>query len=75
MQQKLDFGVTKSDLEPLIDHWLEKYDWRAQESLYNDNLPQFHVPVNETRVHFATNVRHLPQQHHFCSSMAGRRVS
>ena len=47
-----DFGISKNDLEPLVDHWLEGYDWRAQESFYNDALPQFRVPINGTRLHF-----------------------
>ncbi|KAK5166611.1 uncharacterized protein LTR77_008154 [Saxophila tyrrhenica] len=47
-----EYGVSKNDLEPLIDHWLESYDWRAQESFYNDTLPQYRVPVNGTRLHF-----------------------
>ena len=51
-QGRTEFGLSKNDLEPLIDHWLEKYDWRAQEAFYNDNLPQFRVPINGTRLHF-----------------------
>lgn len=47
-----DFGVTKADFEPLVDHWLEDYDWRAQETFYNDSLPQFRVAINGTRLHF-----------------------
>jgi len=31
-QQSSNFGVSKSDLEPLVDYWMEEYDWRAQES-------------------------------------------
>lgn len=44
--------MSKTDLEPLVDHWLEEYDWRAQESFYNDLLPQFRVAINGTRLHF-----------------------
>lgn len=51
-QQRWEFGVSKTYLEPLIDHWLESYDWRAQESFYNDTLPQYRVPINGTRLHF-----------------------
>ncbi|KAK5694855.1 hypothetical protein LTR97_009446 [Elasticomyces elasticus] len=39
--QSSDFGITKAELEPLVDHWLEQYDWRKQEAFYNDTLPQF----------------------------------
>lgn len=51
-QHDQDIGVPKNTLEPLVDHWVESYDWRAQESFYNDNLPQFRVPINGTRLHF-----------------------
>lgn len=51
-QPTFDFGVSKADLEPLIDHWLDGYDWRTQESFYNDTLPQFRAGVNGTRIHF-----------------------
>ena len=50
--QRDDIGVVKSDLEPLIDHWVDSYDWRAQETFYNDTLPQYRVPINGTRLHF-----------------------
>ncbi|KAK3698656.1 hypothetical protein LTR37_016885 [Vermiconidia calcicola] len=50
--QRNDAGVSKLDLEPLIDHWMEKYEWRAQETFYNDTLPQFRIAINGTRLHF-----------------------
>ncbi|KAK3679873.1 hypothetical protein LTR78_000249 [Recurvomyces mirabilis] len=51
-QQYMDFGVTKADLEPLIDHWTDEYNWRTQETLFNDNLPQFRTNINGARMHF-----------------------
>jgi hypothetical protein len=51
-QRPLDFGITKSDLEPLVDHWMEAYDWRTQETHFNDTLPQFRAAVNGARLHF-----------------------
>ncbi|KAK6433865.1 hypothetical protein LTR95_009955 [Oleoguttula sp. CCFEE 5521] len=47
-------NVSKAQLEPLIDHWLESsdYDWRVQETLLNDSLPQFRTRVGGTRLHF-----------------------
>ncbi|RYP24546.1 hypothetical protein DL765_000566 [Monosporascus sp. GIB2] len=48
----------KSQIEPLIDFWLEQYSWRAQEDVLNSELPQFRtaftVPSSETplRTHF-----------------------
>ncbi|KAK5747221.1 hypothetical protein LTR17_000356 [Elasticomyces elasticus] len=50
--QSTEFGVTKAELEPLVDHWLEQYDWRKQEAFYNDTLPQFRAMINGTRLHF-----------------------
>jgi len=50
--QQFDFGVSKTALEPLVDHWLEQYDWRTQETLYNDALPQLRAVVNGNRIHF-----------------------
>ena len=50
--RNFDDGVSKQYLESLLDHWQERYDWRKQESLYNDLLPQFRVPINGTRLHF-----------------------
>lgn len=51
-QQFLNFGVAKPDLEPLIDHWLEDYDWRKEEALFNDTLPQYRGVINGARLHF-----------------------
>lgn len=45
-------GVTESQLEPLVDHWTEDYNWREQEAYYNDALPQFRLAIHGTRVHF-----------------------
>jgi len=50
--RNFDDGVSKQDFESLLDHWQERYDWRKQESLYNDLLPQSRVPINGTRLHF-----------------------
>ncbi|KAI8630158.1 alpha/beta-hydrolase [Xylariaceae sp. FL1651] len=53
-----DWWQPKSQVEPLIDFWLEQYQWRDQEELMNDDLPQFRtgftVPQVEApiRIHF-----------------------
>jgi pimeloyl-ACP methyl ester carboxylesterase len=44
-------------LEPLVDYWLEHYDWRSQETVFNRELPQFRTTItlagkDPTRVHF-----------------------
>lgn len=51
-RQSNEFGASKAELEPLIDHWMEHYDWRTQETFYNDTLPQFRAAINGTRMHF-----------------------
>lgn len=56
----LDVGVSKNELEPVIDHWLETYNWRKQEDFYNDMLPQFRVPIDGTRLHFAHKRSRMP---------------
>ena len=53
----------KAQIEPLIDFWVDSYDWRIQETHLNTTLPQFRttlpVPVKgkgkevpDVRVHF-----------------------
>lgn len=55
-----DFGVSKPQLESLIDHWMENYDWRAQESFYNEHLPQYRAAVNGVRLHFVHKRSNAP---------------
>ncbi|KAI1328821.1 alpha/beta-hydrolase [Xylariaceae sp. FL0255] len=53
-----DWWQPKSHVEPLIDFWLEQYQWREQEEAFNNELPQFRtgfaIPYAETsiRLHF-----------------------
>jgi len=44
-------GVGLADLRRLVDHWLTRYDWRAQEARLN-RLPQFTAEVLGQRLHF-----------------------
>ena len=44
-------GVGLADLRRLVDHWLTRYDWRAQERRLNA-LPQFTTEVQGQRLHF-----------------------
>ncbi|KAF2095862.1 alpha/beta-hydrolase, partial [Rhizodiscina lignyota] len=39
------YGTPKTILEPLIDFWLEQYDWRTQEATLNNRLPQFRTTI------------------------------
>ncbi|KAH9909978.1 alpha/beta-hydrolase [Xylariomycetidae sp. FL2044] len=53
-----DWWAPKPQIEPLIDFWLEEYNWREQEDLLNAQLPQFRTGItvapSETplRIHF-----------------------
>ncbi|KAI1498530.1 alpha/beta-hydrolase [Biscogniauxia marginata] len=53
-----DWWEPKSQIEPLIDFWLEQYSWRAQEDLLNAELPQFRTSFTiaslkaPVRIHF-----------------------
>ncbi|KAF2200910.1 alpha/beta-hydrolase [Delitschia confertaspora ATCC 74209] len=40
-----ELGTPKQVLEGLLDYWLESYDWRAQETLFNNKLPQFRTTI------------------------------
>ncbi|KAF2769198.1 alpha/beta-hydrolase [Teratosphaeria nubilosa] len=55
-----NLGITKSKLEPIIDHWLEDYDWRREEASFNENLPQFRAVINGTRLHFVHRRSNAP---------------
>lgn len=44
-------GVGLADLRRLVDHWLTRYDWRAQERRLNA-LPHFTADVLGQRLHF-----------------------
>lgn len=45
-------GIARPDLERLVDHWTDEYNWRAQESFYNDTLPQYRTLIHGARIHF-----------------------
>ncbi|KAI5862787.1 alpha/beta-hydrolase [Durotheca rogersii] len=53
-----DWWEPKSQIEPLIDYWLEQYSWRTQEELLNTELPQFRTGLSipsakaAVRIHF-----------------------
>lgn len=72
------FGTPKKLLEPLIDYWLEQYDWRAQETILNTVLPQFRTSITlpengPLKVHYvhkrSTNSKAIPLL--FCHGWPG----
>ncbi|KAF2663628.1 alpha/beta-hydrolase [Microthyrium microscopicum] len=44
--QNWTLGTPKAALEPLIDFWLEKFNWRNQEATINQELPQFRTTLS-----------------------------
>ncbi|KAH7396353.1 Alpha/Beta hydrolase protein [Pyrenochaeta sp. MPI-SDFR-AT-0127] len=44
-QRSWDQGTPKSVLEPLLDFWLDGYDWRAAEAVFNLELPQYRTTI------------------------------
>ncbi|KAF4555051.1 Epoxide hydrolase-like protein 1 [Elsinoe fawcettii] len=42
-------GVTKAELEPLLDFWLDGFDFRAQEAHLNRQLPQYRTTLRWSR--------------------------
>jgi hypothetical protein len=59
--QPQEGSILKAELEPLIDYWMERYDWKAEESIINDTLPQFRTTVIGTRLHFVHKQSSSPQ--------------
>ena len=40
-----DYGVPLGDIERLVHHWKEKYDWQKHEAELNAELPQFTLDI------------------------------
>jgi microsomal epoxide hydrolase len=45
------YGIDLAYLRSFVDHWLERYDWRAAESRLNRH-PQFQARVEDIDLHF-----------------------
>ncbi|KAK1993796.1 epoxide hydrolase [Colletotrichum falcatum] len=62
-----DWWEPKAQIGPLLDFWLEKYDWRAQETVFNDQLPQFRTAVTVPGSEFLVQLHFLharsPHEH------------
>lgn len=39
------YGVPLADMQRLVAHWKDGYDWRKHEKELNDELPQFTVDI------------------------------
>ncbi|KDQ64768.1 hypothetical protein JAAARDRAFT_28408 [Jaapia argillacea MUCL 33604] len=40
-----DYGVPLADVQRLVNHWKEGYDWRKHEAKLNEELPQFTTDI------------------------------
>jgi pimeloyl-ACP methyl ester carboxylesterase len=45
------YGVPGAYLRDLVDHWLHRFDWRAQEAAMN-RWPHFRVVLDDVPIHF-----------------------
>ncbi|MFC4591894.1 epoxide hydrolase family protein [Sphaerisporangium corydalis] len=45
------YGVSGAEVRALVEHWRDRYDWRAWEARLNEH-PQFTTTVDGTNVHF-----------------------
>lgn len=50
-QKEENYGITYDWLSKAKDHWLNTYDWRAQESHIN-SFPNYKMTIDEIDVHF-----------------------
>jgi hypothetical protein len=46
-----DYGVPRSYVQELVEHWRDGYDWRAHETRLNEH-PQFVTEIDGQRIHF-----------------------
>ncbi|MFN8603822.1 MAG: epoxide hydrolase [Candidatus Binatia bacterium] len=46
-----EYGISLDYLRELIDHWHDRYDWRAEEARLNE-LPHFRTTIDGETVHF-----------------------
>ena len=45
-----DYGTDIAELRDLVDHWRQRFDWRAREAELN-HFPQFMVELDGAAVH------------------------
>ncbi|AXB78901.1 epoxide hydrolase family protein [Novosphingobium sp. P6W] len=45
------YGLSTAYLKPLVDYWIDGYDWRAAEAEINQ-VPQFKVEIDGLPIHF-----------------------
>uniref|UniRef100_D8PXJ8 Epoxide hydrolase N-terminal domain-containing protein n=1 Tax=Schizophyllum commune (strain H4-8 / FGSC 9210) TaxID=578458 RepID=D8PXJ8_SCHCM len=53
-----DYGTPLSDMKRLVDYWKNGFDWKKQESVINDALPQFTRDIEVER-HGKLNIHYV----------------
>lgn len=53
------YGPPVSYMKGFVEHWLERYDWRAQEA-YLNSFPHFLMQIDQLQVHFIHQVGRGP---------------
>ncbi len=48
-----NYGPDVKYIEELVAYWLTDYDWRAQEKMLNETLPQYTLEIEGERIHYA----------------------
>ncbi|KAK9882413.1 hypothetical protein WA026_020935 [Henosepilachna vigintioctopunctata] len=48
---KQSYGINSQVTTKIVDHWLNKYDWREREKLLN-RYPQFKTDIQGLKIHF-----------------------
>ena len=56
------FGLPRSYLTGIVDHWIERFDWRAQERAMN-GYANFLVEIDGIPIHFVHDRGHGPAPH------------
>ena len=53
-EEKWSYGAPGKDIQDLVEYWKNGFDWRAQEKILNDELPQFTTPIDTEEDGFGT---------------------
>jgi microsomal epoxide hydrolase len=56
-----NYGTDANYISELVDYWLEEYDWRIQEDMLNNVLPQYTVEIDGRQIHYAHVMSDSPE--------------
>ena len=48
-----NYGTEANYISELVDYWLDEYDWRVQEDMLNNVLPQYTMDIDGRKIHYA----------------------